>query len=78
MFVNLYFLFIVLEFQATLLHINAAYGNVKDLEEAIKKLPYTPNVYDICDERNATPLHYAAENGKIDACEILINGIGRD
>lgn len=78
MFVKLYILFIVLEFQATLLHINAAYGNVKDLEEAIKKLPYTPNVYDICDERNATPLHYAAENGKIDACEILINGIGRD
>lgn len=68
----------LIELQATLLHINAACGNVKDLEDAIKKLPYTPNVYDICDERNATPLHYAAENGKLDACEILINGIGRD
>lgn len=68
----------LIELQATLLHINAACGNVKDLEDAIKKLPYTPNVYDICDERNATPLHYAAESGKLDACEILINGIGKD
>lgn len=78
MFVKLYLIFVLSELQATLLHINAACGNVKDLEDAIKKLPYTPNVYDICDERNATPLHYAAENGKLDACEILINGIGRD
>ncbi|XP_061192633.1 uncharacterized protein LOC133200833 [Saccostrea echinata] len=68
----------LLELKATSLHINAACGNLEKLEEALQKLPYTPKICDICDERNATPLHYAAENGKLDACEILINGIGRD
>ncbi|XP_062591233.1 uncharacterized protein LOC134252746 [Saccostrea cucullata] len=68
----------LLELKATSLHIHAACGNIKKLEQALQKLPYTPKICDICDERNATPLHYAAENGKLDACEILINGIGRD
>lgn len=54
------------------------YGNVKDLEEVIKKFLYILNIYDICDERNVMLLYYVVENGKIDVCEIFINGIGRD
>lgn len=59
-------------------YINVVYGNVKELEEVIKKFLYILNIYDICDERNVMLLYYVVENGKIDVCEIFINGIGRD
>jgi ankyrin repeat protein len=32
----------------------------------------------LTDPRGATPLHYAAANGKLDVCEILVAGMGSE
>ncbi|OWF34894.1 Ankyrin repeat, PH and SEC7 domain containing protein secG [Mizuhopecten yessoensis] len=68
----------LVESRATTIHGYAACNQKKELETAIHQLPEFAYVQNIRDQRGAVPLHYAAENGHLEICEILVAAIGRD
>merc|ERR1711871_335281 len=53
----------------SLLHVAAAHGNIKAAEMLIKRVVFDVNAVN---EKNATPLHYAAARGDSDLCSLLI------
>lgn len=66
------------ESRASSLHPHAASGAKKELELALHQLPGKLNINHLRDQRGASPLHYAAQNGHIDACELLIASLGKE
>ncbi|KAK3090460.1 hypothetical protein FSP39_012049 [Pinctada imbricata] len=50
----------------------------EELERAIQQIPPRTKIHDLCDHRSATPLHYAASNGNLALCEVIIAGMGKD
>ena len=49
-----------------------------DLQQAILQIPPRTTIHDLCDQRLATPLHYAAASGNLPLCEVIIAGMGKD
>ncbi|XP_033738074.1 LOW QUALITY PROTEIN: uncharacterized protein LOC117325743 [Pecten maximus] len=68
----------LVESRATTIHGYAACNQMKELKTAIHQLPEFVYVQNMKDQRGAVPLHYAAENGHLEICEILIATIGKD
>ncbi|XP_069128217.1 uncharacterized protein [Argopecten irradians] len=68
----------LVESRATTIHGYAACNQKKELETAIHQLPDSTYVQNMKDQRGAVPLHYAAENGHLEICEILIATIGKE
>jgi hypothetical protein len=69
---------IISECRGTPLHIHAVLGQKEELSTAIHQLPEGTTAKSLTDPRGATPLHYAAANGKLDVCEILVAGMGSE
>ncbi|KAJ8306251.1 hypothetical protein KUTeg_016796 [Tegillarca granosa] len=68
----------MVECRASTLHQQAAIGAKDDVKTSLQHLPYDFRINSLKDQRGANPLHYAAENGHLEVCEILITGIGRE
>ncbi|KAL5017287.1 hypothetical protein ScPMuIL_006876 [Solemya velum] len=70
----------LVERRATTLHMLAAdkKKTTQDFESAIQQLTDVTAVGDLTDERSASPLHYAAENGHLDRCELIILILGKE
>ncbi|XP_060081851.1 uncharacterized protein LOC132561136 [Ylistrum balloti] len=68
----------LVENRATAIHGYAACNQKKELETAIHQLPGNTYVQNLKDQRGAVPLHYAAESGHLEICELLIAAIGKD
>ena len=56
----------------------ASKGNLSELRDVLQGLPKETDPRLLKDFRQATPLHYAAQSGHLDACEMLIGHLGRD
>jgi ankyrin repeat protein len=56
----------------------AATGQTAQLMSVLRLLPSDVSTKKLRDQRQATPLHYAAHNGHVDVCEALIGRFGSD
>lgn len=56
----------------------AALGKERELAELLETIPQETELQHFRDSRAATPLHYAAQNGHVAACELLIGRFGRE
>ena len=56
----------------------ASTGNKARLQHILSVLPSSVTAKKIKDQRLATPLHYAALNGHVDLCEVLIGRFGHE
>ncbi|XP_052097446.1 uncharacterized protein LOC127732451 [Mytilus californianus] len=68
----------LVECRGTPLHIFAAIGLKEELRTAIHQLSEGTTAKFLTDQRGATPLHYAAVNGNLDVCEIIVAGMGSE
>ncbi|XP_063420163.1 uncharacterized protein LOC134705345 [Mytilus trossulus] len=68
----------LVECRGTPLHIFAAIGLKEELRTAIHQLQDGTTAKCLTDPRGATPLHYAAVNGNLDICEIIVAGMGSE
>ncbi|VDI63981.1 Hypothetical predicted protein [Mytilus galloprovincialis] len=68
----------LVECRGTPLHIFAAIGLKEELRTAIHQLQDGTTAKFLTDQRGATPLHYAAVNGNLDICEIIVAGMGSE
>lgn len=75
--IQINFLFLT-ECRGTPLHIFAAIGLKEELRTAIHQLQDGTTAKFLTDQRGATPLHYAAVNGNLDICEIIVAGMGSE
>ncbi|XP_046581195.1 LOW QUALITY PROTEIN: uncharacterized protein LOC124288671 [Haliotis rubra] len=56
----------------------AALGKERELRELLDTIPPGTELQHFRDSRAATPLHYAAQNGHVAVCELLIGRFGRE
>ncbi|XP_067677725.1 uncharacterized protein [Haliotis asinina] len=56
----------------------AALGKERELKELLETIPPGTELQHFRDSRGATPLHYAAQNGHVAECELLIGRFGRE